>query len=123
MAKKEKLVDLKPEKVTPSQLEKIQKAVSNINRAQMEIGRLETQKHNLSHQIAGLQDELKLIQDSIQKKGMTCILRKLYWKNNLVKGDISIGKGKKTFDLREDIKQRDWKREKARVLKNSSKAK
>lgn len=67
--------------------------------------------------------ELKLIQDSIQKKGMTCILRKLYWKNNLVKGDISIGKGKKTFDLREDIKQRDWKREKARVLKNSSKAK
>ena len=37
--------------------------------------------------------------------------------------DISIGKGKKTFDLREDIKQRDWKREKARVLKNSSKAK
>ena len=42
---------------------------------------------------------------------MTCILRKLYWKNNLVKGDISIGKGKKTFDLREDIKQRDWKRE------------
>ena len=54
---------------------------------------------------------------------MTCILRKLYWKNNFVKGDISIGKGKKTFDLREDIKQRDWKREKARVLKNSSKAK
>ena len=67
--------------------------------------------------------ELKLIQDSIQKKGMTCILRKLYWKNNLVKGDISIGKGKKTFDLREDIKQRDWKREKARILKNSSKVK
>ena len=60
MAKKEELVDLKPEKVTPSQLEKIQKAVSNINRAQMEIGRLETQKHNLSHQVAGLQDELKL---------------------------------------------------------------
>ena len=39
MAKKEELFDLKPEKVTPSQLEKIQKAVSDINRAQMEVGR------------------------------------------------------------------------------------
>ena len=67
MTKKEELVDLKPEKVTPSQLEKIQKAVSNINRAQMEIGRLETQKHNLLHQVAGLQDELKLIQDELEK--------------------------------------------------------
>ena len=67
MAKKEELVDLKPEKVTPSQLEKIQKTVSNINRAQMEIGRLETQKHNLLHQVAGLQDELKLIQDELEK--------------------------------------------------------
>ena len=67
MAKKEELVDLKPEKVTPSQLEKIQKTVSNINRAQMEIGRLETQKHNLLHQVAGLQDELKLIQNELEK--------------------------------------------------------
>ena len=67
MAKKEELVDLKPEKVTPSQLEQIQKTVSNINRAQMEMGRLETQKHNLLHQVAGLQDELKLIQDELEK--------------------------------------------------------
>ena len=67
MAKKEKLVDLKPEKVTASQLEKIQKVVSDINRAQMEIGRLETTKHNIMHQVAGLQDELKLIQDELEK--------------------------------------------------------
>ena len=67
MTKKEELVNLKPEKVTPSQLEKIQKAVSDINRAQMEVGRLETTKHNIMHQIAGLQDELKLIQDELEK--------------------------------------------------------
>tara|TARA_R100001510_G_C7614612_1_gene177172 strand:- start:71 stop:352 length:282 start_codon:yes stop_codon:yes gene_type:complete len=67
MTKKEKLVDLKPEKVTSSQLEKIQKTVSDINRAQMEIGRFETQKHNLLHQVAGLQDELKLIQNELEK--------------------------------------------------------
>ena len=46
MTKEDNIVDLtpKPEKITPSQLEKVQKAVSDINRAQMEIGRLETQK-------------------------------------------------------------------------------
>ena len=67
MAKKEELVDLKPEKVTASQLEKIQKTVSDINRAQMEVGRLETTKHNIIHQIVVMQNELKQIQDELEK--------------------------------------------------------
>mgnify|MGYP003118224868 FL=1 len=67
MTKKEKLVDLKPEKVTASQLEKIQTIVSNINKAQMEIGRLETSKHMISHQVVNLQDELRKIQDELEK--------------------------------------------------------
>ena len=67
MTKKEELVDLKPEKVTSSQLEKIQKTVSNINRAQMEVGRLETTKHNIMHQIVVMQNELKQIQDELEK--------------------------------------------------------
>ena len=67
MAKKEELVDLKPEKVTPSQLEKIQTIVSNINKAQIEIGRLETTKHMISHQVVALQDELRKMQDELEK--------------------------------------------------------
>ena len=67
MTKKEELVDLKPEKVTASQLEKIQKTVSDINRAQMEVGRLETTKHNIMHQIVIMQNELKQIQDELEK--------------------------------------------------------
>ena len=41
MEEKDNVVDLTPkaEKITPSQLEKVQKAVSDINRAQMEVGR------------------------------------------------------------------------------------
>jgi len=66
---KSKIVDLnpKPEKITASQLEKVQKAVSDINRAQMEIGRLETQKHMLNHEVIRLQDVLKEIQDELEK--------------------------------------------------------
>ena len=68
MTKKEQLVDLKPEKVTPSQLEKIQKAVSNINRAQMEIGRLETAKHKVLHQASITDDALKAVQDELKEQ-------------------------------------------------------
>ena len=67
MTKKEELVDLKPEKVTVSQLEKIQPVVSNINKSQMELGRLETTKHMISHQVVTLQDELRKIQDELEK--------------------------------------------------------
>ena len=55
MAKKEELVDL------------IQTIVSNINKAQIEIGRLETSKHMISHQVVNLQDELRKIQDELEK--------------------------------------------------------
>lgn len=69
MAKEKNIVDLnpKPEKITPLQLEKVQKAVSDINRAQMEIGRLETQKHMLNHEVVKLQGVLKEIQDELEK--------------------------------------------------------
>ena len=36
--KKEKVVDLKPEKISEEQLNKVQSVVNTINRAQMEIG-------------------------------------------------------------------------------------
>ena len=67
MAKKEKLVDLKPEKITDEQLNKIQTIVSNINRTQMEIGKYETQKHLLSHQVIKFQDDLKTLQVELEK--------------------------------------------------------
>ena len=55
------------------------------------------------------------------EKGLTCVLTKIYWKDNLVKCDISMGKGKKHRDQREDIKKRDWERDQGRILKNSRK--
>ena len=69
MTKEDNIVDLnpKPEKITPSQLEKVQKAVSDINRAQLEIGRLETQKHMLNHEVIKMQDAMKEIQDELEK--------------------------------------------------------
>ena len=55
------------------------------------------------------------------EKGLTCVLTKIYWKDNRVKCDIAMGKGKKHRDQREDIKKRDWERDQGRILKNSRK--
>ena len=66
--KKEEIVDLKPEKVTDEQLKKIQSAVDRINSAQMNIGQLESRKHQALHFIAGVNDELTLIQNELQEQ-------------------------------------------------------
>jgi len=71
MAKtKEKIVDLKakPEKITDKQLEKVQQVVNGINRANLEIGSIEVKKHEMMHGIAGLRDQLKVLQDEFQKE-------------------------------------------------------
>ena len=68
MAKKEEVVDLKPQKVTNEELTKIQEIVSNINRAQMEVGRYEAGKHTLLHTIQHLQGELKVVQEELEKE-------------------------------------------------------
>ena len=70
MTKKEKIVDLKskPEKITEDQLKRVQGSVNNINRAQLEIGSLEVQKHEMMHNIAGLREELTKLQNEFEKE-------------------------------------------------------
>ena len=68
MAKKEKAVDLKPQKITDEQLEKLQSIVSNINQFNMEIGRLETAKHKILHQATITDEALKAMQSELQEQ-------------------------------------------------------
>ena len=67
-AKIKELKGIKPEKVTDEQLGKIQKLVDTINRAQMDIGALESRKHQALHFLAGTNDELQLMQDELMKE-------------------------------------------------------
>jgi len=68
MAKKEKVVDLKPEKITDEQLEKVQNTVNTINRAQLEIGSMEVKKHEIMHQLAGIREQLSALQKDFEKE-------------------------------------------------------
>jgi len=65
--------------------------------------------------------ELAEIFKSTQQKGLTCVPIKLFWKNNLVKCEIALAKGKQKKDKRETIKARDWDRQKARELRARNK--
>ncbi len=62
------LKGIKPEKITDEQLQKVQSTVNNINRAQLEIGSIELKKHEMMHQIAGLREELTLLQGEFEKE-------------------------------------------------------
>src|ERR1700749_3970177 len=56
---------------------------------------------------------------AIQREGMTLIPLKLYFNaKGIAKLELGIAKGKKLHDKRETEKQRDWARDKARLLRN-----
>ena len=65
-AKIKELKGIKPEKITDEQLKKVQDTVNSINRAQLEIGNQEIKKHEMMHQVAGLRDELTLLQGEFE---------------------------------------------------------
>lgn len=62
--------------------------------------------------------EIKKILSKVQEKGFTCIPLKVYLKDNLVKLEIAIAKGKHTYDKKATIAQRDIERDTQRQLKN-----
>ena len=68
--KKEEVIDLtpKPEKITDEQLKKVQGIVNSINRAQLDLGMVETRKHGLLHNIMNIQDQLTLMQGEFEKE-------------------------------------------------------
>ena len=68
MAKKEKVVDLKPTSISEEQLKSIQDIVSPMNNAQMEVGRIEQRKHAIMHEVSELQKKMQEIQLELEKQ-------------------------------------------------------
>lgn len=62
--------------------------------------------------------ELNKLIGNVERKGYTLVPLSLYWKNALVKVEIGLAKGKKQHDKRAASKERDWQREKARIMKH-----
>ena len=62
--------------------------------------------------------EINKLSGYITQKGCSLIPIQLYFKNNFVKLELGIGKGKKLYDKREDIAKKDAQRKIERTLKN-----
>lgn len=61
--------------------------------------------------------ELNKLIGAVQREGYTLVPLKLYWKRGRAKLEIGLAKGKKQHDKRATIKERDWQRNKQRMLK------
>ena len=65
--------------------------------------------------------EIDTLIGRVQRDGFTLVPTALYWKGNKVKAELALAKGKQTHDKREASKERDWDREKQRVLRKHNK--
>lgn len=62
--------------------------------------------------------ELNKLTGAVERKGYALIPTAMYWKHGRAKIEIGLAKGKKSFDKRATEKERDWQRQKQRILQN-----
>ena len=63
--------------------------------------------------------EIRKLSGSVQKKGLSIVVLKIYFNNKgFAKVELGLGRGKKDHDKRAYEKQKDWQREKLRLLRN-----
>lgn len=62
--------------------------------------------------------EIDKLEGQVQAKGYTCVALELYWKGHMVKCKIALARGKQNFDKRNSEKERDWNKEKERLMKH-----
>jgi SsrA-binding protein len=55
---------------------------------------------------------------AVDRKGYTVVPTAMYWSKGKVKVEIGLAKGKKEYDKRKVEKDRDWEREKGRLMKH-----
>src|ERR1700754_1178530 len=63
--------------------------------------------------------ELGRLVGAVDRKGYTLVPLEMYWKAGRAKLRIGLAKGKKEHDKRATSKDRDWDREKSRVMKHT----
>jgi len=62
--------------------------------------------------------ELDQMVGAVERKGYTLVALSLYWSKGRAKLEVGLAKGKKQHDKRASDKDRDWQRQKARILKS-----
>ena len=64
--------------------------------------------------------EISKLIGRVEQRGYTLVPLNLYYKKGRIKMTVALAKGKKQHDKRDTIKDRDWEREKARLMKHDT---
>lgn len=65
-------------------------------------------------------EEISRLIGKVEQRGYTLVPINLHYSKGRVKVDIALAKGKKTHDKRQSEKERDWNREKARIMRHDT---
>ena len=87
----------------------------NMNVAEYKEGNIFNHNPKRTRKLLLHKSEILKLSSKIEQDGLTLVPLKLYFKKNKVKILLGLCKGKKTYDKRETIKERDLKRENARL--------
>ena len=63
-------------------------------------------------------EQIKRLIGKVEQKGYTLVPLNLHWKAGRVKCEIALAKGKAEHDKRNTIKDREWKRDQARIMRD-----
>ena len=64
--------------------------------------------------------EIARLTGAVERRGYTVVPLSMYWKRGKAKVEIALARGRKRHDKRAVAKERDWQREKARLLKSGA---
>jgi SsrA-binding protein len=63
--------------------------------------------------------EIEELMGGLDRQGLTIVATAMYWKACWVKLEIYLAKGKHDIDKRNDLKDKDWARQKERMMKHA----
>ena len=61
--------------------------------------------------------EIDQLIGKVEREGYTLVPTAMYWKGNKVKAEIALARGKQKHDKRDTERERDWNREKQRLMR------
>ncbi|MDW8479704.1 MAG: SsrA-binding protein SmpB [Xanthomonadales bacterium] len=61
--------------------------------------------------------EIDRLIGAVEREGYTLVPTAMYWKNGLVKVELALARGKKLHDKRASERERDWQRDRERLLR------
>lgn len=96
--------------------------ISNMYISEYAMKGYETHEEKRDRKLLLTKKEIKTIIGELSKKGSTLVAMKVFFNDRgKAKIEIGIGKGKKLYDKRETQKNRDWQRDKQRIMINANK--